>query len=84
MPSLAGMPQKVLLTEMKIGSSIFMAFENDRLAFGSINMAQTFINMALLNNNLAFEKKRHAKSSRHASFCDQLLYFYRVRCLELE
>jgi len=33
-------------------------FEEDNMSFGHINLAQTFINMALLANNLALEQKK--------------------------
>lgn len=61
-----------------------LAFGNDNIALEQINMAQTIIIMALACHNLALRQKRHANSNRHASFCVQLLYFNRVRCLELE
>jgi len=36
----------------------FLAFEEDNMSFGRINMEQTIINMAILANNLALEQKK--------------------------
>jgi len=54
------------------------------MAFGMNNPAFENDNMAFVGIKMALKQKGHANSSWHATFCVQLLYFYRVRCLELE
>jgi hypothetical protein len=60
-----------------------MALDIDNLAFERINMAQTIINVAIVGNNLAIAKKGMPNLAGMPFLCS-LLYFNRVRCLELE